>query len=129
MALLDLGGEPRRCYTPARKLEPKAVVDLFDGASKYMDTVAPVEEGVPYIDRYVSSQPGFKELINKAIEIVRREPYCFKVTDAYVSGSKGSAGDPVFYVTCDGPNDLPKNFWLSKKEIEDRFEKLKLSGA
>lgn len=111
------------------ELEAVAILDPLHDAPRYLDALAPIEAGVPLTDQYLSSHEGFTELIEKAIEIVRREPYCFKVTFAYVSGSKGTPEDPVFYVTCDGPNGIPKNFWLSKREIEDRFAALKVQSA
>lgn len=53
--------------------------DPFSQATKYFSSIAPIEKGVPYID---DTLKPYEELINRAIEIVRRVPYCKKVLDA-----------------------------------------------
>ncbi|WP_299948287.1 hypothetical protein [uncultured Microbulbifer sp.] len=97
------------------KLEKKELGDVYANAPAYLSKLSPVAKGVPYIDE--NTRP-FEKLIRKAIEIVRRKPYCEKITDAYLSKYKGSKSDPVFYVTYDRSDGLPRNFFLSKSEIE-----------
>ena len=97
------------------KLEKTEIADLYGNAEKYRARIAPIEEGVPYLDKTISP---YSELISKAIEIVRRDPYCEKVVDAYISGSKGTDEDPVFYITYERSDGIPQNFYLSKSEIE-----------
>jgi len=97
------------------KLEKKELEDIYADAPAYLSKLATIEEGVPFIDDIIRP---FEKLIRKAIEIVRCEPYCEKITDAYLSGSKGSKNDPVFYVTYDRSDGMPKNFYISKSEIE-----------
>lgn len=97
------------------ELEKQKLDDLYPKAPLYLATVAPIEEGVPYID---DTLRPYEDLVRKAIEIVRYEPYCDKVIDAYLSGSKGTKEDPVFYVTYERSDGLPRNYFISKSEIE-----------
>lgn len=55
-------------------------------------------------------------LVQRAIEIVRREPYCERVTDAYLS-SKGTKEDQAYYVTYERSDGVPRNFWISQSQI------------
>ena len=97
------------------QLERVEVADRYPHTKRYRERVAPVEEGVPYLDE--KTQP-FARLITAAIEIVRRDPYCEKIIDAYLSGSQGTPDDPVFYVTYERSDGVPQNFFISKREIE-----------
>lgn len=98
----------------AYNLERHELEDLYHSAPKYMENVAKVEAGVPYLDEKITP---FENLINSAIEIVRREPYCRKITDAYLSGSKGTPDNPVFYITYERNDGAIRNFFISKNEI------------
>lgn len=98
----------------AYELEKHVLDDCYLNAPKYLNSVAPIEYGIPYFDE--KTKP-FEELINSAIEIVRREPYCEKVVDAYISGSKGTEENPVFYVTYERSDGIARNCFLSKNEI------------
>ena len=97
------------------QLERVEVSDRYHHTKRYRERLAPIEEGVPYLDD--NTQP-FANLIITAIEIVRREPYCEKIIDAYSSGSNGTPDDSVFYVTYERSDGMPQNFFLSKREIE-----------
>jgi hypothetical protein len=98
----------------AYELEKHELDDYYLNAAKYLNSIAPIEDGVPYFDE--RTKP-FEELINSAIEIVRREPYCEKITDAYISGSKGTKDNPVFYVSYERSDGMHRNHYLSKSEI------------
>jgi hypothetical protein len=97
------------------KLEKHSLDDVFLNAPAYLTKLAPVEDGIPYIDDVLRP---YEDLVRKAIEIVRRDPYCEKVIDVYISGSKGTENNPVFYVTYDRSDGLARNFYISKNEIE-----------
>ena len=97
------------------RLDRFEIVDIYDNAKRYRERVAPIEEDVPIIDDKIRP---FENLIRKAIEVVRREPYCEKVIGAYVSGSKGTPDDPVFYVSYERSDGLPQNFFISKSDLE-----------
>lgn len=96
------------------ELRASPIADAFAREADYRKRVAPVEVGVPYLD--AKTTPHERDLM-KAIEIARREPYCERVTDAYIS-SRGSLDDPVFYVTYDRSDGVPQNFFISKRELD-----------
>ncbi len=96
------------------ELEEITLDDPFINALPYLFTIAPVEDGIPYIDNIIKP---YQDLILKAIEIVRREPYYEKVTDAYLSSSKGTKENPVIYVTYTRSDGLLRNFFIAKSEI------------
>lgn len=95
-------------------LKVSEVTDPFARPPDYRKRVAPIEEGVPSLD---SKTSAYKNEIMRAIEIVRREPYCEKVVDAYLS-SRGTVDNPVFYVTYQRSDGLPQNFFLSRDQIK-----------
>lgn len=95
-------------------LKVAEVTDTFARPQDYRKRVAPVEEGVPSFD---SKSSSYRSEIMRAIEIVRRDPYCEKVVDAYVS-SRGTVENPVFYVTYLRSDGLLQNFFLSREQIK-----------
>lgn len=95
-------------------LHAQPMPDRYARPVDYRKRVAPVAEGAPYFDENLER---YRPLVLKAIEIVRRDPYCERVTDAYLS-RKGTPSDPVFYVTYDRSDGFPRNYFLSKTEIE-----------
>lgn len=96
-------------------LKVSEIPDMFARATEYRKRIAPVEAGVPYFDGKTSA---YKDEILRAIEIVRREPYCERVIDAYLS-SRGTTENPVFYITYERSDGLPQNYFLSKQQIEN----------
>lgn len=96
------------------EFEKIALDDPFINAPHYLFSIAPVEDGIPYFDTITKP---YEDLILKAIEIVRREPYCDKVIDADLSSSKGTKENPVIFVTYMRSDGLPKNFFIAKNEI------------
>lgn len=99
------------------KLEHQEIEDPYKDTVPYRKRLAPVSEGVPYIDEKLKP---YEDLINKAIEIARREPYCEIVYDAYISGDKGTKENPVFFVNYERSDGKCRNFYISKNEIQSR---------
>lgn len=99
-------------HTYVLKISP--ISDEFARETNYRKRVATVEEGVPYWDKKTSL---YKNEILRAIEIVRRDPYCERVIDAYLSSS-GTPENPIFYVTYERSDGLPQNCFLSKQKID-----------
>ena len=96
------------------EMEAVEIEDDFLDAAPYRLRVAPVDDGLPYLDE--KTGPWEREL-RVAIEIARREPYCERVTDAYLSGSKGTPENPVFYVAHERSDGRPRNLYHSLQEI------------
>ncbi len=95
-------------------LKVSEVADAFARPQDYRERVAPVEDGVPSFD---SKTSAYKSEITRAIEIVRRDPYCEKVVDAYLS-SRGTVENPIFCVTYQRSDGLPQHFSLSREQIK-----------
>lgn len=87
--------------------------DSYAREATYRTRVAPVDHGVPYLPQDMEQH---RLMLEKAIEIVRREPYCERVIDAYLS-SKSPDDDPLYYITYDRSDGLPRNFWITRSEI------------
>ena len=96
-------------------LTEREVDDNYPNAKKYRDRIAPILDEVPFFDEVTLP---YKELIIKAIEIVRRDPYCEEITDAYLSDSLSKKNDPAFYITYTRSDGIPNNIFLRKSEIE-----------
>jgi hypothetical protein len=96
-------------------LKPVPLADPYHAVKPYRERIAPVQAGVPHFDRELEP---YRALVEKAIEIVRRDPYCDLVTEAYLARKDSSPGDPVFYVSYDHSDGLPKNRHFRKSEIE-----------
>lgn len=96
-------------------LQIEKIEDAYPRQRKYRDRVAPIDSGAPYFDDKLTP---YRDLVLKAMEIARRDPYCEKVTDAYISSLRGTKEDPVFYVTYDRSDGSPRNYFLSKSQIE-----------
>ncbi len=78
-----------------------------------------------FIPEFDKTTEPYKDLILKAIIIVEQELLCEKVLDAYLSSSKGTKENPVFYVTYENKikNLFTRNYFISKEEIEEVFKK------
>ncbi|HDL8111890.1 TPA: DUF2971 domain-containing protein, partial [Yersinia enterocolitica] len=76
-----------------------------------------VEEGAIYL---TESNEMYNDVLLKAIEIARREPYSKTITMADLSVNKGSADNPVIYVYYLTEDDKGMKLYLSKDEI-DKF--------
>ena len=96
-------------------LQAKPIPDVFEYFRNYRKRIAPIEEGAPNFDAITEPH---RNLILKAVEIVRRDPYCELILDTYISNSKGTLSNPVFYVTYERSDGVTKNYFISKSEIE-----------
>lgn len=101
------------------KLRPEPIEDIYANAKKYKTRIALVEKGVPFIDEKLKP---YEIEARKAIEIARREPYCEKVYDVYLSSDRGTKENPVFFVSYKRSDGLPRNFYYSLDEIKTKQE-------
>lgn len=99
-------------------LEAVPLEERYAREKTYRSRVAAVEPGVPYLPKDLERH---RPMLEKAIEIVRREPYCERIIDAYLS-SRSTEDDPEYYVTYDRSDGLSKNFWISRSQILARRE-------
>ncbi|MDH4394985.1 MAG: hypothetical protein QE278_04875 [Limnobacter sp.] len=81
--------------------------------------VTPIPEQAFY---FGAKEAPYKELILRGIQMVQRDnPVCRKDIQPYslaMSPSKGTADDPVFFITC-GSDAKAFNVWFSKSQIEN----------
>lgn len=103
-----------RLIADSYDLEVVEIVGEYQNAAPYRERLAPIDDGIPYLDE--KTRP-FESELRVAIEMARREPYCEQVRDAYLSGNKGTPENPVFYVTYDRSDGLPRNIFYSLQEI------------
>lgn len=96
------------------RLKRVVLPDQFGDRPRYRSRCAPIEDGVPYWDDTISPH---RASILKAMEIVRREPYCERVVDAYLS-QRGTAENPVYYVTYERSDGQTRNHHISQSELD-----------
>lgn len=95
------------------KLSAIKIEDQFASPVVYRSRCAPVDDGVPYLDE---KSLAHKHEIYKAIKLVRRDPYCDRVLDAYIS-SKSSEKETVYYVTYQRSDGKVRNRYVSKFDL------------
>lgn len=102
------------------------LTDTYPQARSYRARIAPVDEGVPYLDE--KTRP-FESEIRTAVELARREPYCERVRDAYISGNRGTADSPTFYVGYERSDGLPRNFYYEYRELRSHPMYREINGV
>ncbi len=99
------------------KLEKIEIEDIFKDESIYKNKVN------KYIPSYISEKAKlYEDLIKKAIIIVEQEPLCDKVIYADISSTRGSIDNPVFCIIFESKEISSRNYFISKKEIEEIFK-------
>lgn len=98
-------------------LERVEIEDLYKDDSSYNGKI---NKFTPDFD---DKTKPYEDLIYKAITIAEQEPMCKEVTYAYISGSKGTKENPVFYIACEDSTreGISFNYFISKDEIEMIF--------
>lgn len=98
--------------------------DEYHGVSKYLDSLAEVEEyAIPQLsanDKY----KAYEEYLYKAAEIVRREPYCNKIELVAFSSSHGNPENPIVFVQYQRNSGKVINHYLTISEIDEQYKKL-----
>lgn len=93
-------------------LETTPIVDMFARHPDYRKRISPIESGIPHWDKKTSK---YMNEILQAINIVRRDPYCEIVTDAYLSPN-GTPHSPIFCVAYKRIDGVPKVFCIDRKQ-------------
>lgn len=105
-------------------LASEPIPDVFASAPLHMKTLAPIQDDALYAGDLKPHQKTLEKYYPMAAEIVRREPYCQEVQIVGVSGTQGTADNPIIYVQyIRGPNKWV-NHYLSIPEIEEQFSQL-----
>lgn len=90
---------------------------------RYRYSIAPIATDRPPLDEHIASDPKLCALHRKAIEVVRRDPYCSLVYDAFLSPESTGARS-IITVTYQGPERWPSNMRLTAEQIEQEYSRL-----
>ena len=102
----------------AYKLIAEPITDIFLSSPKYNYKISEVENGAINLNFLKPEQLKFSAYLAKAVEIVRRDPYCEKIISADFSPSKGTINNPVIFVTYENKQNQWINKFLTISEIE-----------
>lgn len=112
--------------TKSYALSAHDVVDPFQDAPLYKNKIAPIAEGAIYSEYLKKDQKLYANYLQKAAEIVRREPYCEEVQLVDFSGSKSTPTTPVIFVQYRRTESRWVNHYLTLPEIDGKYEQLHL---
>ena len=105
----------------AYKLIAEPIADIFLSSPKYNYHISEIEDGAINLSFLKPEQLKFSAYITKAAEIVRRDPYCEKVTYADFSLYRGTAESPVIYVIYENKQNQPINKFLTVSQIDNDY--------
>ncbi|HWH74078.1 MAG TPA: DUF2971 domain-containing protein, partial [Methylibium sp.] len=107
-------------------LQTKKVADKYESAPRYKQNVAPISEGAICPDYLKPEQKQHADYLYKAVEIVRREPYCQEVIGVDFSGSESKPGKPIIYAHyLRAPNKYVKRLF-TMPDIDRQYKSLDL---
>lgn len=111
---------------PSYTLESMPIPDTYAFAPTYRARVAPIAEGA-ILPEYVKSElKQYAGYLAKAVEIVRREPYCEEIQNVEFSPTKSTPGNPVVFVQyLRGPSKWV-NHYLTLEQIDEQYARLGL---
>lgn len=107
-------------------LKSTPIPDLYASATKYKQNLAPISDGAITPDYLKPEQKQYAAYLNKAAEIVRREPYCKEIHIVEFSGSRSKPGKPIIFVQYLRAPNKWVNHYLSLVEIDDAYAALNL---
>lgn len=104
------------------KFEAQPIEDKFPTNVRYKYSIAPIAE---YLSTLKISEQGYEKYspyLQKLIEVARREPNCNEVLDLYLSPSKSTPHNPIFYVQyINNDTGIYQTDFYSLKEVEEKF--------
>lgn len=107
--------------------------DKFSQAPLYKSgNIAPIADWVLARDlssdyRFFPERKPFAAYLQKAVEVVRRDPYCTLVKSVGFSPVKNKAGEYVVYVSCDRGKNRSMTKELAISDIDIQYGALGLS--
>lgn len=107
-------------------LKSVTVPDRYASAPRYMANCAPINDGAISPDYLKPEQKQYAAYLNKAAEIVRREPYCKEIQLVDFSGSKSTPSKPVIFVQYLRAQNKWVNHNLTLPEIDKQYAALGL---
>lgn len=102
------------------------IPDLCTSAAKYKYNLAPISECAISPDYLKPDHKQYAAYLNKAAEIVRREPYCQEIQLVDFSVSRSKPGKPVIFVQYLRAPNKWVNHYMSLAEIDKAYVALGL---
>ena len=96
-------------------LESVRLEDPSGGGVTYRARTAPVD--LDLLGR-VKSATGHSKFLERAIEIVRRDPYCERVFHADLSVTRGTPGEPAYCVHYERSDGAPRTRHFFQRELQ-----------
>jgi len=104
------------------QFEAKQIEDRFPTNERYKYSIAPIAEHLSTIKISEQEYEKYSPYLQKLAEIARREPNCNKVLDLYLSPSKSTPHNPIFYVQyINRDTGLYQTDYYNLKEVDENF--------
>ncbi|MBQ0937261.1 DUF2971 domain-containing protein [Ideonella paludis] len=111
---------------PSYVLNAVEIADAYASAPAYRSRVASIVTGAIDTTYLKPDLHQYAKYLQKAAEIVRREPYCEGIQNVDFSTSKSTPGNPVVYVQyLRGPNKWVTHH-LTLRQIDEQYARLGL---
>ena len=105
------------------KFEAKPIEDKFPTNERYKYSIAPIAEHLPTIKISEQEYEKYSPYLQKLAEIARREPNCNEVLELYLSPSKSTPHNPIFYVQyINSDTGFYQTDYYNLKEVDGKFE-------
>ena len=116
----------QKIMSPQSSYSLKSVLipDLYASAPKYMANCAPIMDSAIYPDYLKPDLKQYAAYLNRAAQIVRREPYCKEVHMVDFSSSQSTKNNPVIYATYLHASNKLVNHYLTLPEIDKQYAAL-----
>lgn len=102
----------------------------------YMDSPEYLYKASPILDSAVTPEyvnekyKNYTNYLEKAAEIIRRDPYCDAIEFVEFSPEKSTPENPVVLIMCPKCNNRWPRYYLTLNEIDEQYEKIKdLDGS
>lgn len=107
------------------KFEAKKIPDQFPTNIKYKYSIAPIATHIPELRISEQGYEKFSPYLQKLSEIIRRESDCYEVSDLYLSTTKSTLDNPIFYAHFKTQeNGLFITLHYSLEEIDEEYERI-----
>ncbi|KZY40746.1 hypothetical protein NQU96_20975 [Pseudoalteromonas elyakovii] len=106
------------------------ISDPYFDSSKYLYKVSHILDGAVTPENVNEKYKSYTKYLEKAVEIIRRDPYCDAVEFVEFSPEKSTPENPIVLIMCQKCNNRWPKYYLTIKEIDKQYEKIKdLDGS
>ena len=104
------------------QFEAKQIEDRFPTNERYKYSISPIAEHLSTLRISEQGYEKYSPYLQKLAEIARREPNCNEVLDLYLSPSKSTPHNPIFYVQyINSDTGLYQTDYYNLKEVDENF--------